>query len=52
MSQTSSQAASAHVPVGTVISTNVPTRLDRLKWSPWHWTVVIALGITWDPRRP
>jgi MFS family permease len=26
---------------------DVPARLDRLPWSPWHWRVVIALGITW-----
>jgi MFS family permease len=25
----------------------VPTRLDRLPWSRWHWLVVMALGITW-----
>lgn len=35
------------VPIGTVISTNIPTRLDRLEWSPWHRRVVIALGVTW-----
>jgi MFS family permease len=34
-------------PVGTVIQTDVPSRLDRLAWSPWHRRVVIALGITW-----
>ncbi len=27
--------------------TCVPARLDRLPWSPFHWKVVIALGITW-----
>ena len=27
--------------------TDIPARLDRLPWSPWHWRVVIALGITW-----
>jgi len=27
--------------------TDVPTRLDRLPWSKFHWLVVIALGITW-----
>jgi MFS family permease len=27
--------------------TLVPARLDRLPWSPFHWKVVIALGITW-----
>ncbi len=35
------------VPIGTVISTNIPARLDRLEWSPWHRRVVIALGVTW-----
>jgi hypothetical protein len=25
----------------------VPSRLDRLPWSRWHWLVVVALGITW-----
>lgn len=30
----------------TVVS-NVPKRLDRLPWSPWHTMIVIALGITW-----
>jgi MFS family permease len=29
------------------IRTNVPARLDRLPWSPWHWLVVIALGSVW-----
>ncbi|ARM74817.1 MFS transporter [Acidianus manzaensis] len=29
------------------IRTNIPFRLDRLPWSPWHVLVVIALGITW-----
>jgi hypothetical protein len=29
------------------IETNVPARLDRLPWSPWHVLVVVALGITW-----
>jgi MFS family permease len=35
------------VPVGSVVTTNIPSRLDRLHWSGWHWRVVIALGITW-----
>lgn len=30
-----------------VIRSDVPHRLDRLPWSRWHWSVVIALGITW-----
>ncbi|MGB6943673.1 MAG: MFS transporter [Bryobacteraceae bacterium] len=32
---------------GDIISSDVPARLDRLPWSPWHWRIVIALGITW-----
>jgi MFS family permease len=31
----------------TTIKTNIPSRLDRLPWSRWHWLVVSALGITW-----
>jgi MFS family permease len=33
--------------VGTRFETKVPSRLDRLPWSQWHWRVVVALGITW-----
>jgi MFS family permease len=29
------------------IDTDVPARLDRLPWAPFHWLVVTALGITW-----
>jgi MFS family permease len=29
------------------LRTNLPARLDRLPFGPWHWRVVIALGITW-----
>ena len=32
---------------GIQFESDVPTRLDRLPWSRWHWRVVIALGITW-----
>jgi MFS family permease len=32
---------------GTRFESDVPGRLDRLPWSPWHWRVIIALGITW-----
>ncbi|HVU52380.1 MAG TPA: MFS transporter [Polyangia bacterium] len=32
---------------GTRFQSDVPARLDRLPWSPWHWRVVVALGITW-----
>ena len=36
---------SLHVP--RFLETDIPTRLDRLPWSRWHWRVVLALGITW-----
>jgi MFS family permease len=29
------------------ITTKVPSRLDRLPWSRWHWLVVIGLGTVW-----
>jgi len=29
------------------ITTKVPTRLDRLPWSRWHWLVVVGLGTVW-----
>lgn len=31
----------------TVITTDIPARLDRLPWSRFHTLVVVALGITW-----
>jgi len=31
----------------TAFRTDIPARLDRLPWSPWHWRVVIALGTAW-----
>jgi MFS family permease len=39
--------AHAALAPGTRFQSDVPARLDRLPWSPWHWRVVIALGITW-----
>ncbi|MET8285533.1 MFS transporter [Streptomyces sp. NPDC048448] len=41
-------AAPAPVPasMGT-ITTSVPSRLDRLPWSRWHWMIVIGLGTVW-----
>jgi MFS family permease len=32
---------------GAIIETDVPPRLDALRWSRWHRRVVVALGITW-----
>ncbi|MGW3630155.1 MFS transporter [Streptomyces sp. NPDC005122] len=41
-------AAPVPVPasMGTV-TTSVPSRLDRLPWSRWHWMIVIGLGTVW-----
>ena len=30
-----------------MIATDIPARLDRLRWGRFHTLVVIALGITW-----
>jgi MFS family permease len=35
------------VPVGTILQTDLPCRLDRLPWSSWHWLITLGLGITW-----
>src|SRR5437764_10588778 len=35
------------LPPGARFRSDVPPRLDRLPWSPWHWRVAVALGITW-----
>ena len=29
------------------VTTLIPARLDRLPWTPFHWLVVVALGIAW-----
>src|SRR3954447_17688008 len=34
-------------PSGTIITTDIPARLDRLRWGRFHTLVVIALGVTW-----
>src|SRR3979490_265417 len=28
-------------------ATPTPASLARLPWSPWHWRVVLALGVSW-----
>lgn len=38
---------SADAPPGTWIESDLPPRLDALRWSRWHGRVVVALGITW-----
>lgn len=43
-------AAAMAVPAGEdarLIETDIPARLDRLRWSGFHTRVVLALGITW-----
>ncbi|WP_392966995.1 MFS transporter [Streptomyces sp. LN245] len=42
----SAPASPAPAATGTV-TTNVPSRLDRLPWSRWHWMIVIGLGTVW-----
>lgn len=32
---------------GRVIETDIPSRLDNLRWSTFHTRVIVALGITW-----
>ncbi len=31
--------------VGRVPRSDIPARLDRLRWSRWHWRLVLALGV-------
>src|SRR3954462_11756088 len=34
-------------PSGAIIATDIPARLDRLRWGRFHTLVVVGLGITW-----
>lgn len=34
-------------PKDRIVETDIPARLDSLRWSPFHTRVVTALGITW-----
>lgn len=34
-------------PPHAIVETDIPARLDRLPWSPFHTLVVVALGVTW-----
>ncbi|MBA2773564.1 MAG: MFS transporter, partial [Nocardioidaceae bacterium] len=29
------------------ITTDIPSRMDRLPWARWHWLIVIGLGAVW-----
>src|SRR4051812_15822582 len=42
-----SRAETIPMPNQMPMETSIPARLDRLPWSPWHWRVVIALGVSW-----
>ncbi|RCH70264.1 MFS transporter [Streptomyces sp. SDr-06] len=42
-----SSAAQDTGPGPRTITTAVPSRLDRLPWSRWHWMIVIGLGTVW-----
>lgn len=41
------KAATAVARAQQLNHSDIPSRLDRLPWSGWHWRVVIALGIAW-----
>jgi MFS family permease len=30
-----------------VIETAIPSRMDRLPWSKWHWLIILGLGAVW-----
>src|SRR5213080_191158 len=34
-------------PVGKIVESSIPARLDALPWSDFHTLVIVALGITW-----
>src|SRR5262245_4786793 len=45
---TVSMPVTAPAPANPVIvATDIPARLDRLRWGRFHTLVVVALGITW-----
>jgi MFS family permease len=40
-------SATATASGSDTFETNIPSRMDRLPWSRWHWLVVFALGTVW-----
>jgi len=50
-SRSDSTSPSTHLDVpadaSRIVETDIPARLDRLRWGPFHTLVVMALGITW-----
>jgi MFS family permease len=47
VSGTATQPVAAPDSASRVIETDIPARLDALRWSGFHTRVVVALGITW-----
>src|SRR5258708_26871102 len=47
ISRSPSRSKTIPMPPLDSLVTAIPARLDRLPWSPWHWRVVIALGVSW-----
>jgi MFS family permease len=39
--------ATSATAIEEAVETNIPSRMDRLPWSRWHWLIVAGLGITW-----
>jgi MFS family permease len=39
--------AATSVATAAVVETDIPARLDRLRWGSFHTLVVVALGVTW-----
>jgi hypothetical protein len=47
MTASATAAGAAPQSEAGVIATDIPARLDRLRWGRFHTLVVVALGITW-----
>jgi MFS family permease len=47
MVSTASRRPASDAPVDRIVETDIPARLDALRWSGFHTRVVAALGITW-----
>ncbi len=47
VSMSSATATATQSPGTDVIETDIPSRLDRLPWSRFHWLVVVGLGTVW-----
>jgi MFS family permease len=44
---TASSVAASRPASAAIIATDIPARLDRLRWGRFHTLVVVALGVTW-----